>query len=82
MSVLGGLLLEHFMTSRIVNVSFYLHGHLTCSFIYPRTISAWRGGDPGAVVKAACLEIRKSRARTPLWHLSFKETKCYFPAHL
>ena len=36
---------------------------------------------PGAVVKVACLESRRSRARTPLWHSSSKETKCFFPAH-
>ena len=29
------------------------------------------GGGPGAVVKAACLEGRRSRVRTPLWHSSF-----------
>ena len=35
---------------------------------------------PGAVVKGACLESRRSRVRTPLWNSSFKETKCSFPA--
>ena len=35
---------------------------------------------PGAVVKAACLEGRRSMVRTPLWHSSFNETKCFFPA--
>ena len=30
----------------------------------------WRG--PGAVVKAACLESRRSRIRAPLWPSSFK----------
>ena len=35
----------------------------------------------GAVVKAACLESRRSRVRTPLWHSSFKETKCFLLAH-
>ena len=39
------------------------------------------GGGPGAVVKAACWESRRSRARTPLWHSSFNETYCFFPAH-
>ena len=39
------------------------------------------GGRPGAVVKVACLESRRSRVRTPLWPLSFKETKCFYPAH-
>ena len=29
----------------------------------------------------ACLENRRSRVRTPLWPSSFKETKCFFPAH-
>ena len=31
------------------------------------------GGDTGAVVKAARLDSRKSRARPPLWHADFKE---------
>ena len=35
----------------------------------------------GAVVNAACLESRRSWARTPLWSSSSKETKCFFPAH-
>ena len=34
---------------------------------------------PGAVFIAACLESRRSRVRTPLWHSSFKETECFFP---
>ena len=34
-----------------------------------------------AVVKVACLECRRSRVRAPLRHSSFKETKCFFPAH-
>ena len=34
-----------------------------------------------AEVKAACLESRRLRGRTPLWLSSFKETKCVFPAH-
>ena len=38
------------------------------------------GQGPGAVGKAACLESRRSRARTPLWPTSYKETKCFFPA--
>ena len=38
------------------------------------------GGRPGAVVKAACLESRKSRVRAPLWPQSVKETKCFFSA--
>ena len=54
----------------------------------PRTL-AWKaavltttlGPPPGAVVKAACLESRRSRARAPLWPSSFKEKKCFFPAH-
>ena len=40
-----------------------------------------QGGGPGAAVKAACLEIRRSRVRTPLWPPSFKKTKCFFPSH-
>ena len=32
-------------------------------------------------IKAACLESRRSRVRTPLRHYSLKETKCFFPAH-
>ena len=35
-----------------------------------------KGGGPAAVVKAACLESRRLRVRTPLWPPSFKETKC------
>ena len=37
-----------------------------------------QGGGPGAVVKAACFESRRSRVRSPLWALSFKETKFVF----
>ena len=37
------------------------------------------GEGPGAVVKAACLENRTSRVRTPLWPTSLKGTKCFFP---
>ena len=33
-----------------------------------------------AWVKAACFEGRRSMVRTPLWHSSFNETKCFFPA--
>ena len=40
-----------------------------------------QGGGPGAVVKTACLQSRKSRVRTPFWPSSFKETKCFFHAH-
>ena len=29
-----------------------------------------RGGGPGTEVKAACLESRRSRAQSPLWHSS------------
>ena len=36
---------------------------------------------PGAVVKAVCLESLRSRVRTPVWHSSFKEAKCFFSAH-
>ena len=36
---------------------------------------------PGAAVNAACLESRGSRARTPLWHSSFKETQFFFSVH-
>ena len=35
----------------------------------------------GAVVKAAWTESWGSQVRTPLWHSSFKETNCFFPAH-
>ena len=35
------------------------------------------GRGPAAVVKAACLESRRSRVRTPLWHSNFKETKMF-----
>ena len=40
-----------------------------------------KGRGHGAVVKAACLDSRRSRVRTPLWPSSLKETKCFFPAH-
>ena len=30
----------------------------------------------------ACLESRRLRVRNPLWLSSFKETKCFFSAHL
>ena len=40
-----------------------------------------QGRGIGAVVKAACLENRKSRVRTPLQLLNFKEIKCSFPSH-
>ena len=36
-----------------------------------------KGGGPAAVVKAACLESRRLRVRTPLWPPSYKETKCF-----
>ena len=39
------------------------------------------GGGCGAVVKPACLESWSSKVRPPLWHSSFKDTKCFFPAH-
>ena len=39
------------------------------------------GRRPGSVVATACLESRWSWARAPLWPISFKETKCFFPAH-
>ena len=44
-------------------------------------LSICKGGDTAAVVKAACLKSRKSRVQTPLWHSSFKETKCFFHTH-
>ena len=45
-------------------------------------LSDARGGvGPGAMIKAACVESRISRFRTPHWPSSFKETKCFFPVH-
>ena len=41
---------------------------------------ATRGRGPGALVKAACLDSRRSRARASLWPSRFKEPKC-FPPH-
>ena len=38
-------------------------------------------GGPDAVVKAACLVSQISELRPPIWHSSFKETQCFFPAH-
>ena len=46
-----------------------------------RICPAW-AGEIGAVVKAACLESRRSQVRTSLWPSIFKQTKCFFPAHL
>ena len=42
---------------------------------------ATRGRGPGALVKAACLDSRRSLVRASLWPSSFKEPKC-FPPHL
>ena len=39
------------------------------------------GGGHGAVVKAACLESRRSRVRAQLWPSSFKENKCFLPTN-
>ena len=47
---------------------------------YPQ-LKSHEGRDPGARVKAACLESRRSRVQTPLWPSSFKRKKCFFPAH-
>ena len=33
------------------------------------------------MVKAACLQIQRSRVRTPLWPSSVTERKCFFAAH-
>ena len=41
-------------------------------------ISPARRDGAGAVVKAACLEILRSRFRAALWPSSFKERKCFF----
>ena len=54
--------------------------HIFCGILLV-LFNTCRGGGPGAVVKAACLESRRSRGRTPLWLSSFKETKCVFTAH-
>ena len=40
-----------------------------------------QGGGPGAVVKTACLEGRRSRVWAPLRPSRFKEANCFFPAH-
>ena len=55
--------------------------HCKNDVIIPSNHNSVSGG-PGAVVKAACLESRRSRVRAPLWHSSFKETRCFFHAHL
>ena len=39
----------------------------------------WIGGGPGEVVKAACLESRRSRVRNPLWPSSFIKKKFSSP---
>ena len=40
-----------------------------------------QGGGPGAVGKAACLQTREIMGSSHALHSSFKETKCFFPAH-
>ena len=47
-----------------------------------RPSAVFKGGGPGAVVKAACLESRRSRIGTPLWSSSFKETIMFLPRSL
>ena len=67
--------LTHF--HELITVVFYVIRHLsTCRPIYRRP-TRWPGRDPGAVVKAACLESRRSRVRTPFWPSSFIKTKCF-----
>ena len=44
-------------------------------FLY--RVTTYPGGGPDAVVKATCLESRRSKVRTPLWHSSFRETACF-----
>ena len=47
-----------------------------------RAFTKSQGRGPGAVVKAACLESRRSRVqslRTQLWHSSIKEQNVSFP---
>ena len=41
--------------------------------------SSPRGDRGRAVVKAFCLESRRSRFRPPLWHSGFKETNISSP---
>ena len=38
------------------------------------------GGSSGAVVKASCLETRRSQVQTPFWPSYSRETKLFFPA--
>ena len=45
----------------------------TLTHLGSQTNSMNKGGGHGAVVKAACLESRRSRVRTQLWPSSFKE---------
>ena len=52
------------------------------TFPWPNTRSLTEnGGGPGAVVKAASQESRRSRGQTIPWGTSFKKTKSFFPAH-
>ena len=44
-----------------------------------RRVRPKSGGGPGAVVKSAYLESRRSRALTPFWPSSFKETNVSSP---
>ena len=46
------------------------------------TLDNYRSQGPGAVVKAVCLESRRSRVQTPLWPPSFTERKMFLPRSL
>ena len=51
---------------------------MTDMFCYCSKIDGW---DPDTVVKAACLESRKSRVRPALAFECQRNKKCIFPAH-
>ena len=48
-------------------------------FILDNYPLANESGGPGAVLKTAYLESRRSRVQSPLWPSSFKETNVSFP---
>ena len=68
------------LIKRLVSAGRFNHLRPHATSKLPQYITV-RAGVYGAVVKAACLESRKSQVRTPLWPSIFKETKCFFTAH-
>ena len=46
---------------------------------FPHVAFLQRGRGPGAVVKAACLESRRSRVQTLLWYSHFNKQNISYP---